>query len=182
MSINKTLSTYVVLLRAVNVSGKNILKMADLRQELVDAGFQHVRTYIQSGNILLASADTADSVQQQVQQLILDKFSLTVHTFVVDAPLIEKALASIPIKGELAPNSLFITLLDKTPKKTLVDALQGTDHGTETFALVDNILYFYLPDGAAKAKMSNNYFEKKLQVVGTGRNLNTYQKLLELTR
>ncbi|GHE31681.1 DUF1697 domain-containing protein [Sphingobacterium griseoflavum] len=182
MRIENTLFTYVVLLRAVNVAGKNIIKMSDLRQELVHVGFQHVSTYIQSGNILLASSDTADLVRQKVQQLILDKFGLAIHTFVVDAEFIERALRTIPITGELLPNRLFITVLDKTPQQVLVDTLQTADHGSETFALVGNILYFYLPEGAAKAKLSNSYFEKKLQVTATGRNLNTYQKLLELAK
>jgi uncharacterized protein (DUF1697 family) len=171
---------YIILLRAVNVSGKNIIKMAALRQKLQDAGFSNATTYIQSGNILLRSAAPAELIQRQVKALIQDQFGLTVETFVLDMPLLKKALSVNPLQGELAPNRLFITMLDKTPEKALIETLKATDHGNETFDVVDNILYFYLPDGAARAKMSNNYFEKKLQVIATGRNLNTYQKLLEL--
>lgn len=173
-------TTYIVLLRAVNVSGKNMIKMAELRRELNMAGFSNLMTYIQSGNILLTSPDSAATVQHQVMALIQEKFSLTVYVFVLDKALIVKAIDNIPFKFDLAPNHLFITILNKTPDPALLDKVKAIDHADETFDLLDNILYYYLPNGAARAKMSNNYFEKKLQVIATGRNLNTYQKLLEL--
>jgi len=46
---------YIIFLRAVNVSGKNLIKMAELKEKLSKAGYQDVQTYIQSGNILLKS-------------------------------------------------------------------------------------------------------------------------------
>ncbi|KGE13417.1 DUF1697 domain-containing protein [Sphingobacterium deserti] len=173
-------TTYIVLLRAVNVSGKNMIKMAELRQELQVAGFSNVITYIQSGNILLKSLEPADIVAGKVKVLIEDKFGLTLEVFVLDRSFLQKALDKIPIKGKLAPNHLFITVLNKEPDKALLEKVKAIDHADETFDIVENILYFYLPNGAARAKMSNNYFEKKLHVIATGRNLNTYQKLLEL--
>lgn len=44
---------YVALLRGINVGGHNKIKMADLREALIPLGLQNIRTYIQSGNILL---------------------------------------------------------------------------------------------------------------------------------
>lgn len=171
---------YIVLLRAVNVSGKNIIKMADLRERLTEAGFLDVDTYIQSGNIILTSDDSPAAVKTSVHALLQSHFALDIETFVVDAKQIERIIAGIPAERTTEPNRLFITLLNQIPDEQLVNQLRLTDHGDEWFHTVENVLYFYLPHGAYKAKMSNNYFERKLKVSGTGRNLNTFRKLLEL--
>lgn len=173
---------YIILLRAVNVSGKNIIKMADLRTYLAAAGFSGVQTYIQSGNIILRSGDSPDRLQAQVKQLILEQFGCTVEVFAVTPQQVEQLLHAIPWQQEMSPSRLFITWLDSTPSPELLASLQAIDHGNEQFEVQGNVLYFYLPDGMAKAKMNNSYFEKKLKVTGTGRNLNTFSKLLELAR
>lgn len=175
-------STYIILLRAVNVSGKNILKMAAFQAALADAGFAEVKTYIQSGNAVLKSSKTASEIKTIIETLLSTKFGLNVTTFVVDTALLDKAIRLVPFSGELLPNRLFITVLDQAPNPALLASLQAVDHGEEQFDVLDNILYFYLPEGAAKAKMSNNYFERKLQLQSTGRNLNTFQKLRALAQ
>lgn len=67
---------YVVYLRGINVGGKNNVRMADLKALLTDAGFLHVQTYIQSGNIVLQSNLDAERIQQKVEQLLLENFEL----------------------------------------------------------------------------------------------------------
>ena len=69
--------TYIVFLRAVNVSGKNIIKMKDLKNHLDNANFQQVKTYIQSGNIILQSELDKTLVQSNIQQLIQHHFNLS---------------------------------------------------------------------------------------------------------
>ncbi|GAB2486193.1 DUF1697 domain-containing protein [Alkalibacterium psychrotolerans] len=70
------MTNYVVLLRGINVGGKNKIKMADLKAVLTDAGFLHVQTYIQSGNLILHSKPDAERVQLKIEQLLLEKFEL----------------------------------------------------------------------------------------------------------
>ncbi|MFD1770697.1 DUF1697 domain-containing protein [Sphingobacterium suaedae] len=174
-------NNFIILLRAVNVSGKNSIKMEELRSALTKEGFSDVRTYIQSGNILLHATAGAEEVKERVHKVLIDRFELHVDVFVLNSKQVEQAIAGIPRKKDLAPNRLFIMILDQSPQTGYIAALQQVDHGQEWFHIQDRMVYFYLPEGAAKAKMSNNYFERKLKVVGTGRNLNTYRKLLALS-
>lgn len=179
--MSDTKSTYFILLRAVNVSGKNILKMAELKEGLTAAGFEGVQTYIQSGNIILQSISSVSKLKSDVETLLLEKFGLSVACFVIDVAYLERAIDRIPWTGEMESNKLFITLLDKTPDPKALKSLETINHNEEQFYVEDNILYYYLPHGMAKSKMNNNYFERKLNVIGTGRNLNTFRKLIELS-
>lgn len=174
--------TYIILLRAVNVSGKNIVKMSALKTALTGAGFEKVQTYIQSGNVILQSLHAPSQIKSTIASVLSETFGLSVACFVVDAAYIELALREIPFAGEIEPNRLFITFLNQPPDAARVTTLEAVDHGEELFHVRESILYYYLPHGMAKAKMNNNYFESKLKVVGTGRNLNTLRKLLELAK
>ena len=178
--VNNT--TYVILLRAVNVSGKNIIKMADLRTILKNAGFNNVSTYIQSGNIILDAVTTSEETKQKVQHLIKESFELDIKVFVRTNEQLRSIVKNIPVRPPIEPNKLYITLIDKAPSKNAIDALSKVDFAPEWFFLDNSTLYFYLPNGAARTKLSNSFFERKLQVNATGRNLNTIKKLIELSQ
>lgn len=70
------MTEYVLLLRGVNVGGKNKIKMAQLRQLLVDEGFDGVQTYIQSGNVLLRSQLGPEELSGRIEQLLVGNFAL----------------------------------------------------------------------------------------------------------
>lgn len=171
---------YIVFLRAVNVSGKNIIRMQELKAVLQAAGFEAVKTYIQSGNLVLKSRLKVPEVSRQVKALIAMQFQLDIEVFVKSRAFVQQAREHCPYGPECAPNRVFITFLDRKPDAALVEALQAVDHKEEVFALWEDVLYFYLPEGMAKSKMSNNYFESKLKLKATGRNVNTVDKMLQL--
>lgn len=171
---------YIIFLRAVNVSGKNIIRMSDLKQQFLLAGFGEVRTYIQSGNILLESDMESKAIEKKIHHLIREYFSLDVDVFVMTKNVLDKALADNPFPPDAAPNRVFITFLNEFPVTEKVIALGQIDFGKEAYMLKDKILYFHVPDGMATSKMSNSFFEQKLKVKSTGRNLNTIRKILAL--
>lgn len=70
------MNTYAVLLRGINVGGKNKIKMADLRELLEEHGFLDVRTYIQSGNVVLRSELNAEQISSRIEQLLIRSFAL----------------------------------------------------------------------------------------------------------
>lgn len=154
--------------------------MADLKQQLAIAGFGAVRTYIQSGNILLESDIKKEILREKIHQLILNHFGLDIEIFVMTRETVKKALDESPFPPEAAPNRVFITFLSEPPATEKVIQLSQLDLGEEQYILNGKILYFHLPDGMANSKMSNVFFEQKLKVKSTGRNLNTIQKLLAL--
>ena len=70
----KTMKTYVVLLRGVNVGGKGTISMAALKAELEKAGFSDVITYINSGNLILRSGNDAKTAQKAIEKVLQKRF------------------------------------------------------------------------------------------------------------
>lgn len=174
------LNTYIVFLRAVNVSGKNSIKMAELKSRLETYGFQQVKTYIQSGNVILQSEWDKEAIQLKIKNLIKHKFQLDIHVFVLSENELKSVIENNPFPTTYLPNKVFITLLNKNPHDEYVGKFEKLDLGEEQYHINANILYFYVPDGMANSKLSNPLIENKLKIIGTGRNLNTMNKILEL--
>lgn len=168
---------YIILLRAVNVSGKNILKMAELKNTLSEYGFQDVQTYIQSGNILVETDLTRNETQKKIQNCIATEFGLNIEVFVFTKKEFEDAKKNNPYSDK-EPNRVFFTFMNSKPDMEKIEQLATISFENEYYSIHNNILYFYLPSGAAKAKMSNSFFEQKLKIKSTGRNMNTIDKLI----
>ena len=70
------MNTYVILIRGINVGGKNKVRMADLRKCLEELGFSNVSTYIASGNVIFESATSPDQVKTQIENTLPKHFEL----------------------------------------------------------------------------------------------------------
>lgn len=173
---------YVVFLRGINVSGKNTIKMAELKKVLEGNSFENVVTYIQSGNVLVKSHLEKKAVLKKIQELIYEHFGFNIHVFVFTLDEVENALRNNPFPNDAEPNKVYITFLDRIPDVALVNNLKAIDFGKDVFKIIDDILYFHLPSGMANSKLTNNFFEKKWKVTATGRNLNTIHKIIDLAK
>ncbi|MGN0020025.1 MAG: DUF1697 domain-containing protein [Sphingobacterium hotanense] len=174
------MNTFVIFLRAVNVSGKNLIKMAELKEVLANATFTNVQTYIQSGNIILNSPLSAAATEKEVACLIRKHFNYDVTTFVLTEEQLKNVLKDSPFAMDLPGNRVFITFLSNPIDKLLQEEINTLKYLPEEFHCDDQVVYFYVPNGAANAKLSNNFFEKKLKINATGRNVNTVKKMLDL--
>lgn len=67
---------YIILVRGINVGGKNKVPMADLRKCLEELGFSNVSTYIASGNVILKSDKHADEIKAQIEEVLPKNFKL----------------------------------------------------------------------------------------------------------
>lgn len=74
--IELVMNTYLVLLRGINVGGKNILSMAALKKSLEEMGFTGVSTYIASGNVILNSELKPEKVQSLIEEALPGHFKL----------------------------------------------------------------------------------------------------------
>ena len=129
---------------------------------------------------MLQTPATLDEVKAKVHTILQEKFKIDTPLFILTPSALAKALENSPYRDETSPNKIFITFLSGIPDPQLQHALAAVDHGEEQYQLIEDILYFYLPEGMSTSKLSNTYFEKKLKVAATGRNLNTIKKMLEL--
>ena len=169
---------YILFLRAVNVSGKNIIKMAELKSLLIQEGFEGVKTYIQSGNVLLQSSLSKTDVQNKVHRIIQEKFELDITIFIYTQEELISILDKNPYKLPLEGNKVIITFIEIGIAAEIINKIKLIDIGNETFTIHNHIVYYYLPDGMAKSKLNNSFFEKQLKTLATGRNRNTIEKIL----
>ena len=110
------MTTHVILLRGVNVGGNNKVPMADLRARLTDDGFTRVRTYIQSGNVLVdAGRTTPAKVADRVATSIREAFAVDVPVIVVDVPGLQRVFDENPYPDESDHKRLHAIFLPAEP-------------------------------------------------------------------
>ncbi|MVZ65145.1 DUF1697 domain-containing protein [Sphingobacterium sp. DK4209] len=174
------MNTFVIFLRAVNVSGKNLIKMADLKDMLLKEGFTNVQTYIQSGNIILQSESNTDETRDKLTTLFVQHFNLDITCFALTEAELMAARDGNPFDSNLPGNRVFITFLSSKINDSERTEINKLQFPAEEFLCTEKHIYYYLPNGAANAKLSNSFFEKKLKIKATGRNINTVNKMLNL--
>lgn len=170
---------YVVLLRGVNVGGRNKLSMADLRRLCESIGCTDVETYIQSGNVVLDS-DLADTeLGDRLEAAITDAVHFTPTVMVRRAADLENVLASHPFP-DADEAKLHVGFLSRAPTKKALAGLDDVDHPPEKFAVRGTEIYLHLPNGMGRSKLAAVPFEKRLDVAITMRNWRTVTKLHDL--
>ena len=167
---------YIVLLRGINVSGKNKLPMAELRDLLNDLGFQNVQTYIQSGNIILEANEGKSVICNKIKEGVLNKFGYDIPVIARTIPEWKKAITKYPFSINNTKIVAFV-FLNRKIYETKID-VKGINN--DQYLIDNDMIYIYCETGFGKTKLSNNLFEKKLNVTATTRNYNTTLKLLDI--
>jgi len=174
------MATWIALLRGINVSGKNILPMAELRRELEGLGFEDVQTYIQSGNVVFRSAArSATRAADRIADAVEGAHGFRVPVLVLSAKELEGAVRKNPFPQVSAEKFLHFSFLFETPKRPDLDALAELATKKEEFRLIDRVFYLHAPEGIGRSKLAARA-EKHLGVKATGRNLRTVRKLGEM--
>ena len=165
-------------------SGKNsIPKMAVLRQHLEEAGFKRVRTYIQSGNILLLSDLPKELLSQRIHDLIKEHIGADLAALVFLPEELQAWVASLPFADDLDPRPILITKPKSWPPADRLQALAGKTWDEEAaLHLTERCAYIYAPKSYKNTRLTNNALERYLGVTCTTRNLNTIRRLLSLSR
>ncbi len=170
------MEVYIALLRGINVGGKNSLKMAAWKSICEDQlNFSHVTTYIQSGNMVFAS-NKKDTLQlaATIQQTLLQTFTVSVPVCVFTALQWQAIVANNPYtSANIAVEKLHATLLQPVPSVAFVSELDNTKFLPDVFTIKGCAAYLHIPEGYSNSKLSNSFFEKKLQVLATTRNWKT---------
>ena len=166
------MTTWIALLRAVNVGGTGKLPMAELRAMCEAAGFSQVRTYIASGNVVFESAADAREVKAALESRLERHAGKPVGVLVRDGAQMRQVLAANPFP-KAAPNRAVVIFLDEAPP---ADALANVRHcKTEELALGDREIFVHYGEGMADSKLVIPAAK-----AGTARNFNTVAKLVEM--
>jgi uncharacterized protein (DUF1697 family) len=176
-------SIHIALLRGINVGGRSLLAMADLR-ELFDAlGFPGATTLLQSGNVVFRTARApGEALERQLQDETLKRCGAAADYFVRTAKEWAQLIKSNPFPAEAKadPGHLVVTFVKDVPKSSDVNALQSAVKGPELIRAKGRHLYITYPAGIGRSKLTNALIERKLGTRATARNWNTVMKLAAL--
>jgi uncharacterized protein (DUF1697 family) len=168
-----------VLLRAVNVGGRNKVPMAELRRLLEEAGHEAVSSYIASGNLVVTSALTRERLAAEVEAAIGAAFGVTTTAIVRTPQELERVVTAHPFDDTAGS---FVTFLARKPAAAAVRELAVLDVAPEEVAVEGTHVYTRYPAGYQDARVTAALIERVLGVAGTARNWNTVAKLAELAR
>ncbi|SHJ57820.1 DUF1697 domain-containing protein [Propionispora hippei] len=182
------LSTYIAMLRGINVGGKNTVRMEALRQMFEQLDFACVQTYIQSGNVVFKSAEGPETVQQSIEQKFEQAFGFTVPVLVRSLEELEKLIEHCPFSEEeleeaaaaSTAESLYVAFLKQAPCPDDIERLSAYRNENEKFQIHGREVFLLFYQGIRNSKLANHL--DKLGIPITVRNWNTVNKLAALAR
>lgn len=166
---------HIALLRGINVGGKNKLPMATLKTIFEDAGCENVRTYIQSGNVVLeASAAAAKNLADDIARRITKKTKLNVPVVIRNAKQWRAMVKANPfLKKGIDEKSCHVMCLADAPTKAQLATLDSDRSPGDSYLIKGADVFLHTPNGVARTKLTNAYFDSRLNTVSTARNWRT---------
>ena len=181
------MTTYVILLRAVNLPGYGKIAMADFRKLLAGIGFENVETYIQSGNAVVDARGTAAQVAKAVETALTKLMGAPAGVVVRTHEQLERLIRENPFAAEAEDGAkVHVGFLSGAASAGAEEALERIvkqyPKRRDRYRLAIEHIYLHLPDGAADTKFSGKTLDKAIGVIGTGRNWNTVLKLHQMSK
>jgi uncharacterized protein (DUF1697 family) len=174
------MTTYIALLRGVNVGGHKKLAMADLRALLSRMGFEDPHSLLQSGNLAFrGKQQSIGKLEQSLESEIRKRLSVETMVFIRTVKELQMVISRNPFPGEAKsdPSHLAVMFFRGAPAPADVKALQKSHAGPEALRSEGREAYVTYPDGFAKTRLTLPVIERALNTKGTGRNWNTVMKL-----
>ena len=175
---------HVALLRGVNVVGRTMVAMSDLRDLLGTMGFADVKSLLQSGNLVFETDRRlgSASLERMLEAETSKKLACPASYIVRSAAEWKAVIAANPFPKEAKadPSHLLVMFLKTAVPAANVKALQAAIRGRETARAVGKQLYVVYPDGVGRSKFTHALIERQLRTRATGRNWNTVLKIAAL--
>jgi uncharacterized protein (DUF1697 family) len=175
--------THLALLRGINVSGHNMIKMDVLKSTLEDMGFQNVQTYIQSGNIFIDSDEESQAkIAFIIKQEIYRVFGYDVPIIVISKADLEACFSNCNFlkEKEIDTKKLYVAFVSKELKSDNINDLKMSQIKPDEVQIDNTRIFIKYHIGAGKTRLDQKYIEKKLNLTATIRNWNTVSQLLKM--
>ncbi len=175
------MTTYISILRGINVSGHRLIKMDALKALFAGLGCTEVQTYIQSGNVVFRHPETdPNALDAAIQNAIRQQFGFDVPTITLTAPELEAIAQANPFltDSRIDLAHLHVTFLAAPPSPALAEKLNDIRFPPDEFQLLGRAIYVHCPNGYGNTKLTNGLFETKLKVAATSRNWKTVMELV----
>lgn len=176
---------YIALLRGINVGRHKRIKMTDLIMAFESIGFENIKTYLQSGNVIFEhNAVDESKIAEEIKAKINETFGFSVNVIIRTDDELENIVSLNPFVGKngIELDKLHVTFLTDIPDPEIISNLDINKDETERFESIGREIYLYCPNGYGRTKLTNDVFEKKLNTVATTRNWKTTNKLLEMSK
>jgi uncharacterized protein (DUF1697 family) len=177
-------TSYVALLRAINVGGRNAIAMAELRAMCAEIGLSDARTLLQSGNLVvrtgLARAKLAALLAHEIERRFGHTIDIVVRSAAEWSALI--AANPFPDAARVDPSHLVVLCCTHAPTGPAVARLAAAIAGREQVRANGADIYLTYPDGIGESRLTNAVIERHLATNGTARNWNTVTKLAAMLR
>jgi len=177
------MTTYIALLRAVNVAGQNLIGMPALCDFVRKLGFADAKSLLQSGNLVFrGEKQTGAQLEALLEREAAKRLSLQTDFFIRSDREWRKVIERNPFPKEAQddPGRLVVVFLKNDAKN--VDDLRAAIRGPERVSGDGRHLYIVYPDGQGRSKLTGALIERKLGTRGTARNWNTVLKLAAATK
>lgn len=173
----------VLLLRGVNLGPSRRISMPRLRELLAAAGHEDVRTYVQSGNVVLRSERSPDRLARECETVIAEGTGLEAKVVARTARELEDVVERNPLAAVAAhPKLHYVCFLSGEPEAGAVAELDALATGGERLVAAGRELHAWFPNGSARSKLASRMADPRLGVTATARNWRTVTALLEMTR
>ena len=169
--------TFISLLRGINVSGQKKILMSDLKVLYESLGYQKVRTYIQSGNVVFFSEETnTKEIANKIEEKISAQYNFEVPVLVLTEHEINATLVNNPFLNENATDTerLYVSFLSEVPLTDYIYKINPALYLPDRFIISEKCVFLEISsNGYGNTKLSNSFFESKLKVKSTTRNWKT---------
>jgi uncharacterized protein (DUF1697 family) len=157
--------------------------MSELRDALAEAGFGNVRTYLQSGNAVVSSDASTQTIERECESLIEERFGLKIAVLARTDEQLAEVVKRNPL-GDVAsePKRYQVSFLSERPAQDVVERIEAAATAPEQVVVTDSEVYAWHPEGVARSPLWALLASTKLGVRATARNWTTVRSLLELTQ
>ncbi|HNX50535.1 MAG TPA: DUF1697 domain-containing protein [Thermoanaerobaculaceae bacterium] len=177
------MSTFVALLRGINVSGHRPVNMRRLSAAFACLGLADVVTYLQSGNVVfdVAPGDVTE-LRRRLEAAIDATFGFPVTVLLRTSLQMDRVVKACPFAAAAAhnPTRVAVAFLADEPSPEALGRLTARTHEPDEILVEGSEAYIHCPDGFGRTKLSNAYLEKTLGTASTARNWNTVNHLMAL--
>jgi uncharacterized protein (DUF1697 family) len=169
------------MLRGINVAGQKKVNMQELQKLYESLQFRKVQTYIQSGNVIFEHPDAdIPNLSKNIERELKRRFGFDVQVIMRTGNELQKLIKKAPFAGK-DEDKMYVTFLYAKPQKFSQEDLGKAKAAGEEFSVLGSEVYLFLPNGYGRTKLTNTFFERKLNVPATTRNWRTVNTLYSLT-
>jgi len=174
---------YIALLRGINIGPHKRMKMEKLRSSCEGLGFADVKTYIQSGNVVLRAGKLSSSaLSKKLGECIVRDFGFSAEVISRTREEMKQIIDNNPFARErgIDTSKLHVVFLSQAPSAAALKKLQELTLAPDRTRSSGNELYFYFPNGVSGSSLWKHPLDRITGVPGTMRNWNTVNKLYEM--